>query len=85
MPEQPTVVNLWKGIGGYMYLLKIGGRWYWLGDRPGDLVSWLARHPEVRVVRQGGDRVVAAAYAKHGATLAALKRTFRPVSKSTMP
>lgn len=84
--EEPERVFLWKFIGSYTRLLKIRGRWYFLGTSAHDLRDWLARHPGVTIIRRGGDAAVNRAWSQHGgATVGALKRAFRPVTESPLP
>ena len=72
-------VNFWKEIGGYICLVKIKRRWYYVGNTAAENKKFheTAESLGIKLLRQNRPAVLTRANQAHGATLQTVINTFQ--------
>ena len=70
-------ILFWKSIGGYLYCVKLGGRWYYVGATGMEGMGFhsIMKQKDYQMERvQGMPKTLSDIWAEKGSTVAALKQ-----------
>lgn len=74
----PGTTPFYKGVGGYDTMVKVRGRWYWVGNTSGANTAFHAYviQQGARLTRVGTPAPLRRAWKEHGATWATVINNF---------